>query len=104
MKRYILFGFDNYYPGGGLNDIVESFDSISEIQPYIDDVIRTVYNNGYRSPGYDQYQIFDLETRTEVFLPDEIVVAPEKKNNIEKSPCLLGAIQGMLGNGYGDNG
>lgn len=30
MKRYLLFCFDSYYPGGGWNDFVDSFDSVYE--------------------------------------------------------------------------
>jgi hypothetical protein len=28
MKRYLLFCFDNYYPGGGTNDLQGSHDSV----------------------------------------------------------------------------
>ena len=30
MKKYIVFGYDNYYPVGGLNDIAGSFDTLEE--------------------------------------------------------------------------
>lgn len=30
MKRYLLFGGNNYYPLGGWGDFKESFDSIEE--------------------------------------------------------------------------
>jgi len=30
MKKYILFGYDHYYPAGGLNDIAGSFDTLEE--------------------------------------------------------------------------
>lgn len=30
LKRYIGFGFESYYPGGGWNDFIGSFDSIEE--------------------------------------------------------------------------
>lgn len=52
-KRYILFGFYNYYPSGGMNDAIESFDEKEEI---LNDVEQ------YNSFGYDYYQIFDTET------------------------------------------
>lgn len=30
MKRYFLFEYDDYYPGGGMNDFVGDFDTIEE--------------------------------------------------------------------------
>lgn len=30
MKRYLVFGFCQYYPAGGLGDVSESFDSPAE--------------------------------------------------------------------------
>ena len=30
VKKYLVFMFDDYYPGGGWNDFVNSFDSIEE--------------------------------------------------------------------------
>lgn len=29
-KRYLLFGYDTYYPLGGMNDLIDSFDTIEE--------------------------------------------------------------------------
>lgn len=30
LKRYLLFAFNDYYPAGGWDDFVESFDTIDE--------------------------------------------------------------------------
>ena len=30
LKKYILFGYDQYYPNGGLTDIIDSYDSLAE--------------------------------------------------------------------------
>lgn len=35
MKRFILFAFDDYYPGGGMNDSRGSFDTIEEAAAYV---------------------------------------------------------------------
>ncbi len=32
MKRYILFGGDDYYPSGGTDDLIGSFDTLQEAQ------------------------------------------------------------------------
>lgn len=29
-KRYLLFGYVDYYPSGGLNDLIASYDTIEE--------------------------------------------------------------------------
>lgn len=30
MKRFLLFGGDNYYPGGGWGDFIDHFDNASD--------------------------------------------------------------------------
>lgn len=49
MKRYILFGFDQYYPGGGVNDILQVFDGEDELE----------YEE--KRKYYDYYQVMDRE-------------------------------------------
>lgn len=51
MKRYFLFGFDNLYPSGGMNDFIKDFDSIEE-------AIIFVQEQELKS---DNYEIFDTE-------------------------------------------
>lgn len=34
MKKYLLFAGPNYYPSGGLDDLVKSFDSIEEAKAF----------------------------------------------------------------------
>lgn len=49
-KRYILFGFLGYYPSGGMNDAMISFDTFEELKE--------------ESEGFsaDYYNILDTET------------------------------------------
>ena len=35
MRRFMLFGFDAYYPVGGMHDFVESFDTIDEVHAWV---------------------------------------------------------------------
>lgn len=35
MKRYILFAFDDFYPGGGLNDLHLTFNTAEELAVYL---------------------------------------------------------------------
>ncbi len=37
MKRFLLFSGPQYYPGGGWDDFIDSFDSLEEAQQYIAD-------------------------------------------------------------------
>ncbi|ASA22647.1 hypothetical protein [Paenibacillus donghaensis] len=49
MNRYILFGFDAYYPSGGLNDIVTAFNTIEDVKRVVNDC------------DYQYYQILDMK-------------------------------------------
>jgi hypothetical protein len=53
MKQYILFAFWNYYPTGGMDDMVNSFDTQQEAEDYIREL----------KHSYDEYQIFDTLSR-----------------------------------------
>lgn len=62
LKRYWLFVMPNYYPGGGMTDLVKSFDDMDEAM----DFLRTgCWSDGPDEPprrfsGRDQwYQILD---------------------------------------------
>jgi len=50
MKRFWLFMFDNYYPTGGMNDFVDSFETKA-------DAVQAV-----ASKSRDYYQILDSRT------------------------------------------
>lgn len=49
-KRYILFGIMCYYPGGGMDDAMFSFDSRKDLEDSDWDTLS------------DHYQVFDTET------------------------------------------
>jgi hypothetical protein len=51
MKRYWLFYYDAYYPLGGMDDFIESFDSLEEAIDYS--------KNLEISPSDSYYQVFD---------------------------------------------
>lgn len=36
MKRYMLLGYDQYYPCGGMNDFIASFDTYGEAEEHQD--------------------------------------------------------------------
>ena len=50
MKKYLLFGYEDFYPEGGVHDFVDSFDSIDEAKAYTDEDRK------------DRYQIVDRDT------------------------------------------
>jgi len=37
LKRFIVFSGDDYYPGGGVLDLRESFDTLEEAKKYVED-------------------------------------------------------------------
>jgi hypothetical protein len=51
MKKYLLFNYSNYYPGGGFNDFEDSFDTIQEAFDFWE----------YKKQ-YCLYQIIDKDT------------------------------------------
>lgn len=53
MKRYMLFGFDNFYPAGGLHDFIFDFESKSEFLDKIDSA-----DLGYE---WECYNVLDKE-------------------------------------------
>lgn len=61
MKRYLLFGFYQYYPYGGLNDIIANFNDINELN------LNELYCN------YDYYQLLDLKTQQQADLQMSII-------------------------------
>jgi len=57
MEKYLVFSFEHYYPTGGMNDFVESFDTLEAAEIYISE-------RKEKYPNEDEYfQIFNLETR-----------------------------------------
>jgi len=57
MNRFLLFAGSYYYPSGGWNDFVQSFESLESAKDYI---ITNV-------SGYDWIQIVDSKTEEIVF-------------------------------------
>lgn len=54
MKRYLVFAFDYYYPGGGWNDFVSAHDTVEEAQ------------KAGKDKNLDCYQIVDIETGEQI--------------------------------------
>ncbi len=52
MKRYLLFQFNLYYPGGGWSDFKDSYDTVLQ-------AMRAQCNT---ANNYDYYQIVDSQT------------------------------------------
>jgi len=52
MKRYLLFGWNTYYPDGGWNDFIKDFDTCEELHEY-----RCNTNE------FDTYSVVDRDTK-----------------------------------------
>jgi hypothetical protein len=46
-KRYLVFGFDHYYPSGGMEDLIGSFAKMPEAIEFI------------KTNDYDSYNVYD---------------------------------------------
>lgn len=57
MKRFLLFHFEKYNPGGGMNDLEERFDTLEELETYVSNMV-----NKYKYEEYDYIQYLDLQT------------------------------------------
>ena len=55
-NRFLLFGGHHYYPGGGWNDFIDSFDTIGELNSYAKGVNRQ----------FEWMHAIDLETRERI--------------------------------------
>lgn len=54
MKRFVVFAYDTYYPGGGMSDLFGSFDTIEEA------------SEAGRSCDFDHFEVVDRDTWEEI--------------------------------------
>lgn len=57
IKRYLVFGYDQYYPCGGWNDLLVESDSMHFCQKFIKD----------NRSDFDNFQIVDTDLMEVVF-------------------------------------
>lgn len=50
MKKYVCFAYDNYYPSGGTNDLIGSFESLEATRA------------AFLKEGYELGEIIDRDT------------------------------------------
>jgi len=58
MKRFIVFGGCCYYPSGGFNDCVGSFDSLQHAQTFAQRM-RVPYPGCKPDPCFEWWHVFD---------------------------------------------
>jgi hypothetical protein len=67
MKRYLVFGGDNYYPCGGWDDLLGEFDNLEDAKLTITHgKINACKHKGIEPLSRDWNHIVDLETGEEV--------------------------------------
>ena len=59
-KRYLVFGYSSYYPTGGMNDLVDSFDTVKEC-------IECIKND-----SEDYHEVYDRMKGLEVLMPGKL--------------------------------
>ncbi len=61
MKQFLLFGYVDYYPAGGCNDLKGDFDTFEEAVTWMNNDLRDDDTDHPRN-NEDYYQILDTET------------------------------------------
>ena len=75
MKRYLMFGFDTYYPGGGMNDFLFDFDNVDEMK----EKIKEYNDKHWKCENYNA-----LDTKTGNKFGDYGTTARKVRNMIQK--------------------
>lgn len=62
-KRFLLFGFDSYYPEGGFHDLISSYDTENEaLEAWDTSKAGDVFGERTLAQLHDWGEIVDLET------------------------------------------
>lgn len=67
MKNYLAFYWDNYYPEGGMNDLIGSFDSIECAKKAIEDKFNNQHKSIHHSISGNSASIWSIKDNIEVF-------------------------------------
>ena len=69
MKRYWVFAYAHYYPGGGMGDFYNDYHSLEEAKKLVHGLTKRYdkYSSGVLFAEFDQAEIFDTRTRQLVF-------------------------------------
>jgi len=62
-KRYALFAGDNYYPTGGIRDLINFYETVEEAKAEAMREAKNVFRSVYI---YDWAHVYDMETREKV--------------------------------------
>ena len=73
VKRYLLFWCAQYYPSGGWDDLLDSFDSVEEAYKEI------IKRNHPRDLWFGDFQLIDVQTGGKVDIGPATSVYWEKK-------------------------
>lgn len=60
LKRYILFGYHDYYPGGMRHDIITQSDEVINVNKFIKNLDADDHRY-YNITSYDNYEILDTK-------------------------------------------
>jgi hypothetical protein len=102
-KRFMVFTYNRYYPGGGLSDHADSFDTLQEAKEYIQTLYTTMAWSETRIKtekkvkyflvldhitvkGPDHFEVLDLDDREQV----DIGWVPPENLTTEVSRELVG--------------
>lgn len=67
MKRFLVFAYDSYYPGGGWGDFQKSFDTLEAAKAFAETLKRPKSRSAPRcEQQWDFADVVDLETEQEL--------------------------------------
>lgn len=64
IKRFLVFAYDGYYPGGGWGDFQEAFDTLKEAMTFCKSTAVSSYD-GYEIVDLHALQVIDESIKTD---------------------------------------
>jgi len=78
MGRFLVFGYDDYYPQGGMNDLMASFDSMNEAKAFAA-ANQSIYK--YHAGRVDNITIFDMVGKTVTDVTEVAITKYDAENS-----------------------
>jgi hypothetical protein len=63
MKRYMLFAYYRYYPAGGMNDFIDSYDTIEEALAHVNETVKYEDCEEWPKHDYEHAHVFDTTVK-----------------------------------------
>lgn len=90
MSKYLLFGFYDYYPSGGMNDLITEFDSYEEISDIImkDENDYAYERENYQAVNTKDFSYNEFKVETDYDIDDYDIDDYEERIKVKKRVIL----------------